>query len=305
MMQPARAPSESIGSPDYEVPGFQAIEIAPVSRHIGAEVSGVDLSRPLSNEATDEIRRALLTFGVIFFRGQSLEPEQQVTFAHTFGECRGVPFVTPMASHPEIIEIVKEPQEVNVYNFGGAWHTDMTYLEAPAEVSVLHGVEIPPVGGDTLFTRTSAAYDALSAGMQRMIGPLVGLHTGRRSYGTTGRFADKSTGQGMDVRPSEDAERVVEHPVVRRHPQTGDKCLYVNHNFTIGFKDMTREESQPLLDYLLAHVTRDEFTCRFRWTPGAVAVWDNRQTMHRAMNDYDGSRRVIRRVTLGYDNPQA
>jgi taurine dioxygenase len=278
--------------------------ITPLTPVIGAEIAGVDLGR-VSNHDAEAIHAALLEHKVLFFRDQRLSPEQHKAVGRLFGELIVVPFVAPMAGHPEIIEIVKEADERGIYNFGGNWHTDLTYLETPAKISVLYGVDIPAVGGDTLFASLPDAFEALSSGLQRLLMGLTGVHTASRSYGTRGKFAQGTIADGgMDVRPSVDADREVEHPVVRTHPETGRRCLYVNPNFTFRFKDMTEAESKPLLDFLFAHMTRDEFTCRFRWTPGAVAIWDNRQTMHRAMNDYDGHRRVTRRVTVGGDRPK-
>jgi len=234
-----------------------------------------------------------------------LDYEQHKAVGKLFGDLVKVPFVASVPDHPEIFEIIKLPEERGIYNFGGNWHTDMTYLQEPARVSVLYGVEMPASGGDTMFASLEDAYSALSPGMQRLLEGMTGIHTADRSYGTAGKFAsDSIADEGMDVRPSAEAAAQIEHPVVRTHPETGRKALYVNPNFTFNFKDMTEDESKPLLDFLFKHMTRDEFVCRFRWTSGAVAIWDNRCTMHRALNDYDGHRRIVRRVTAGGDKPR-
>ncbi len=272
---------------------------------IGGEIEGIDLSTSLSDAEASFIRQALLDHHVLFFRDQNLNHEQHKTVGELFGNLVQVPFVASVPEHPEVFEIIKLPEERGIYNFGGNWHTDMTYLQEPALVSVLYGAETPPSGGDTMFASLEDAYNALSPGMQKLLEGLTGIHTAERSYGTSGKFASSSIADdGMDVRPSKEASKQIEHPVVRTHPETGRKALYVNPNFTFHFKDMTEEESKPLLGFLFKHMTRDEFVCRFRWTPGSVVIWDNRCTMHRALNDYDGHRRVMRRVTVGGDRPK-
>ena len=279
--------------------------VTPLTPTIGAEIEGINLSNPISNAKASFIRQALLDHHVVFFRNQNLSHEQHKIVGNLFGELIKVPFVESVPDHQEIFEIIKLPEERNVYNFGGNWHTDMTYMQEPALVSALYGAEVPPSGGDTMFASLEDAYNALSLGMQQLLEGLTGIHTADRSYGKTGKFAsDTIADEGMDVRPSEAAAKQIEHPVVRTHPETGRKALYVNPNFTFHFKNMSENESKPLLDFLFKHITRDEFVCRFRWTQGSLAIWDNRCTMHRALNDYDGHRRVMRRVTVGGDQPR-
>lgn len=279
--------------------------IKPLTPAIGGEIDGINLSTPLSDAEIAFIRQALLDHHVVFFRDQTLDHAQHKAVGKLFGDLVKVPFVEAVPGHSEIFEIIKLPEERDVYNFGGNWHTDMTYMQNPALVSVLYGKEVPPIGGDTMFASLEDAYSALSPGMQKLLEGLTGVHTADRSYGKSGKFAnDTIADEGMDVRPSEEAAKQIEHPVVRTHPETGRKALYINPNFTFHFKDMMESESKPLLDYLFQHMTRDEFVCRFRWTPGSVVIWDNRCTMHRALNDYDGHRRVMRRVTVGGDQPK-
>ena len=279
--------------------------VTPLTPVIGGEIEGIDLATPISDAEASFIRQALLDHHVVFFRNQALDHEQHKAVGNLFGELVKVPFVESVPCHPEIFEIIKLPEECDVYNFGGNWHTDMSYMQEPALVSTLYGAEVPPSGGDTMFASLEDAYNALSSGMQQLLEGLTGVHTADRSYGKAGKFAsDTIANEGMDVRPSEDAAKQIEHPVVRTHPETGRKALYVNPNFTFHFKDMSEDESKPLLDFLFKHITRDEFVCRFCWTPGSVVIWDNRCTMHRALNDYDGHRRVMRRVTVGGDQPR-
>jgi len=283
------------------------LDIRPVAGRIGAEIHGLDLSRPPTNAEAEAIRQALYAHRVIFFPGQTLTPEQQLTFGGLFGQPRDTPHVASMPDYPEIIEIIKEPEETNVYNFGGDWHTDMTFLEEPAKGAVFYAMEVPPAGGDTIWANMAAAYDSLSDGMKDLLADMRAVHSPKKSYGTSGKYTgDVIPNKTMTVIPTEEAD-VGEtlHPVVRTLPETGEKSLYINPNYTIRFEDMTEEESKPMLEYLCRHAQRDELCVRYRWSAGTVAVWDNRCTMHRALNDYDGHRRVARRVTIGGDRVEA
>ena len=281
------------------------ISVTPLTGSIGAEIGGVDLAAPLSNSQAAEIHAAFLEHHVIFFRNQDLSaPDRQKAAARLFGEPVSIPFVKSLADHPEIIDIVKEPEDVGKYNFGGNWHTDTTFLEAPALGALLYALEVPSRGGDTLFADMSAAYDTLSDGLKSTLDGLRALHTGKRSYGSQSKFqGGKNQSVSMQIDATEEGDKLVSHPVVRTHPETGRKSLFVNPNYTVSFDGWTEAESKPLLDFLQAHAIRDEFVCRFRWDAGSVAVWDNRCTMHRAVNDYEGMRRHVRRVTLDGDRP--
>ena len=284
---------------------YDTIEIEPIGGSIGAVIHGVDLGATLSNRQAEEVHDAFLTNSVVFFRDQDLDdPERQKRAARLFGEPVAIPFVKSLDGHPEIIEIIKEPEDIGKYNFGGNWHTDTTFLETPALGSLLYALEVPPRGGDTLFTDQYAAYKTLSDGMKRMLEGMTALHTGTRSYGSQSKFqGGRNQSVSMAIDTNEEGDKLVEHPVVRTHPETGRKGLFVNPNYTSRFADMTEAESKSILDFLDAHAIRDEFTCRFRWEKGSVAVWDNRCLMHRAVNDYEGHRRHMRRVTLQGDRP--
>ncbi|MCR9175657.1 MAG: TauD/TfdA family dioxygenase [Alphaproteobacteria bacterium] len=281
------------------------ISVTPLTGSIGAEIGGVDLAVPLSNSQAAEVHAAFLEHHVIFFRDQDLsEPDRQKAAARLFGEPVAIPFVKSLADHPEIIDIVKEPEDVGKYNFGGNWHTDTTFLETPALGALLYALEVPSRGGDTLFADMSAAYDTLSDGLKSTLNGLRALHTGKRSYGSQSKFqGGKNQSVSMQIDATEEGDKLVSHPVVRTHPETGRKSLFLNPNYTVSFDGWTEAESKPLLDFLHAHAIRDEFICRFRWDAGSVAVWDNRCTMHRAVNDYEGMRRHVRRVTLDGDRP--
>lgn len=281
---------------------YQTIEVRPIAGAMGAEISGVDLAEPLGNQAFAEIHRAFLQYQVVFFRDQSLTPEQHKAFSARFGALECIPFVKGMAEHPEIISIVKEASESNTYNFGGKWHSDLSFQENPPLGSALYALEVPSFGGDTMWANMYRAYERLSPGMRRMLDGLVAVHSARRSYGPQGQFKNDDI-KSMRIDNSEAAMDEMEHPVVRTHPETGRKCLFVNPVYTIRFKDMTEEESKPLLDYLQDRCIEPENTCRFRWSSNTLALWDNRCTQHLALNDYDGSRREMRRTTIAGDRP--
>ena len=278
---------------------YQTIAVNRISGALGAEISGVDLSQKLDDEVIGEIRQALRENQVIFFRDQHLTPDQHLNFGRRFGELQIHEFVAGMEENEEILEVRKEAYETR--NFGGGWHTDVSYLERPALGSVLYAREVPAVGGDTMFSSQYLAYDALSDGMKDMLGQMTAVHSARRPYGLNSAY--RAQDRSMKILFSENAHSEVEHPVIRTHVETGRKSLYVNGAFTIRFKDMTEDESAPLLNYLWQHAVRPEFTCRFRWEKNSIAFWDNRCVQHNAVNDYHGQRRVMHRVTIEGERP--
>jgi taurine dioxygenase len=274
------------------------IAAAKIAGALGAEISGVDLSRPLEPATVEAIRAALREHLVIFFRDQQLTPEQYLRFARAMGEPQDYPFLKGLAGYPEITEVAKLEHER--VNFGGIWHSDTTYLERPPIGSMLYAREVPPFGGDTLFANQYLAFETLSPGMQRMLLPLTAISSSAKADTTKTREDRMRTQARDDAR----TEYLAEHPVVRTHPETGRKALYVNVAHTVRFKDMTDEESAPLLAFLFSHQVRAELTCRFRWRVGSLAFWDNRCTQHNPINDYHGYRRVMHRITLAGDIPR-
>lgn len=275
-----------------------SIEIRPLAGAIGAEIFGVDLSGRLDDDAVAAIRRAWLDHLVIFFRDQELPPAEFLAFARRFGEPIEYPFVKGIEGFPEITPVVKLEQER--VNFGGLWHSDTTYLETPPMGTMLVAREVPHYGGDTLFANMYLAYESLSAGMRRLLDGLVAVNSSAKADTTKTREDRMRDG----ANPAARKEYAAEHPVLRTHPETGRKALYVNGGHTMRFKGMTEEESAPLLRFLFAHQTRPEFTCRFRWQVGSLAFWDNRCAQHNPINDYHGFRRVMHRVTLAGDRPR-
>jgi taurine dioxygenase len=274
------------------------LDIRPLSGALGAEILGIDLAHDVSDETIAAIRAAWLEHLVIFFRDQTLEPAQLIALARRFGEPVEYPFVKGLEGFPQITPVIKLEHEK--INFGGLWHSDTAYLDKPPMGTMLIARETPPRGGDTLFANMYLAYETLSAGLRRLLDGLTAINSSAKADVTRTREDRIKDSAKTDAKKEYNAE----HPVVRTHPETGRKALYVNGGHTVGFKDMSAEESTPLLNYLFAHMVRPEFTCRFRWAVGSLALWDNRCTQHNPVNDYHGHRRVMHRVTLAGDVPR-
>ena len=274
------------------------INVKRISGALGAEIEGVDLSRPLAADMVAAIRTAWLEHLVIFFRGQPLTPTQFMDFAESLGTPVEYPMVKGIEGFPKIIEVKKLEHER--VNFGGIWHSDTAYLGNPPMASMLLAREVPPAGGDTLFADMYRAWDALSDGMKAMLRNLKAVNSSAKAdVSKTREDRIRTDGRGAAA-----ADFVAEHPVARTHPETGRIALYVNAGHTLRFSAMSEEESRPLLEYLFAHQTRPEFTCRFAWQSGSIALWDNRCTQHYPLNDYHGHRRVMHRITLAGDRPR-
>jgi taurine dioxygenase len=277
--------------------GKRTIEVRPVGGAIGAEIAGVDLARPLDDATVAALRQALLDHLVIFFRGQDITPAQHLAFARRFGKTTGYPMLKGLKDHPEIVEVVKLAHEQA--NFGGVWHSDTAYLEVPPMGGILVAREVPQAGGDTEFANMYAAYETLSDGMKAMLADLKAINSSTNPVAAATRQHRITEGAKRDP----GAELRAVHPVVRTHPETGRKALYVNPGHTIAFAGMTEAESAPILEFLYAHQQRPEFAYRFRWAPGAIAFWDNRAAQHNAINDYHGHKRVMHRVSLAGERP--
>jgi alpha-ketoglutarate-dependent taurine dioxygenase len=266
------------------------VKVQRIAGALGAEILGVDLSREIPAR---EIRAAFLEHQVVFFRDQKLDPAQFMAFARAMGRPIEYPFVKGIAGFPEVIEVKKLEHEH--HNFGGIWHSDTAYLDEPPMGSMLLAREIPPYGGDTEFASQYLAYEALSDGMKRLLDGLYGVNSSAKADVTRTR----------EDRVKEYARHYeAEHPVVRTHPETGRKALYVNVGHTVRFRGLTEQESAPLLEFLFRHQVKPEFTCRFHWKVGSLAFWDNRCTQHNPINDYHGHRRVMHRITLAGDRPR-
>lgn len=252
---------------------------------IGAEITGIDLSQPLSDAADARIGRLLAERGVLFFRDQAIEPAAHAAFAARFGEATVGKYVDAVPGFPKMTEVSKAEDQVD--NIGGGWHADQTFHDQPPWATILVARELPGYGGDTLFASMAAAFEALSDGMKATLRGLRAVHGNARLLAASKR-----------LKASVGAASEVTHPVVIRHPVTGRESLFVNAAYTLRFDGWTERESAPLLDFLFVHGQRPEFQCRLIWTPGTVAVWDNLQTWHYASNDYQGQRRVMHRIAI-------
>jgi taurine dioxygenase len=273
------------------------VEIRPLTGAIGAEISGVDISKALTAQTVDEIRQALLAHLVIFLRDQDITPAQQLAFVSRFGEPDIYPFVKGLDDYPQITPVLKRPEET--INFGGIWHSDTVYQAEPPMATVLYAKELPPIGGDTLFASQYQAYESLSAPLRAFLEGLTAVNSaakGSSAQTREDRVVDGGTGLAAEVMQAE-------HPVVRTHPETGRKALYVNTGHTVRFTGMTEAESTPILEYLYQHQIKPEFCCRFVWRPGSLAFWDNRCAQHYPVNDYHGHTRLLHRITLKGDKP--
>ncbi|MGZ0188579.1 MAG: TauD/TfdA dioxygenase family protein [Alphaproteobacteria bacterium] len=280
-----------------------SITVRPVSGALGAEIGDVDLGN-LNEETFAEVRQAFLDHQVIFFREQTISPEQQVAFAKRFGGIHFHPYMKGMDAHPEILEIIKEPGDS--YTFGAAWHTDQMFNPEPAMATMLYAHESPSVGGDTMFSSMYKAHDGLSEAMRNLLKTVRTFNVGDRFKQMSGGSsrADRYKGNAKMASSIRDPGNVVteaHHPLFRTHPETGKAALYIGSH-TQGLEGMRAEEADPIIDYLRKHSIRPEYLCRFRWEPGSIALWDNRCVQHYAVPDYN-ERRRMHRITIAGDAP--
>ncbi len=283
---------------------YRHIDVKPYAGTCGAEIFGVDISSPLSAAEIQEIKTAFLDHLVIFFRDQEISPASLKEFGRHFGSFHVHPFVGSLEGHPEIMMVVKKPDDQ--YNFSGSWHSDVTFQEKPPLGTILCGMNVPKFGGNTLFANQYLAYEMLSDTYKMMLENLKGVHSAESVYGQSGKYAsedyrNKHSGTSIESNTSADAR--VSHPIIRTHPETGRKALYVNASFTVGIEGMREEEAEPILRYLVNHAVQPDICTNFRWQPGSVAFWDNRCLQHYALNDYPGQRRIMWRLTINGDRP--
>ncbi len=274
------------------------LTVTPLSGKLGCEIEGLDLG-DISAGLFEEAYQAFLDHQVIVIRNQTLTPDALLAVAARFGSVADYPFAKGMEGHPQITEIIKEPEQTS--NFGGMWHSDTTYLPEPPKCTLLYAVETPPRGGDTLFADMYGAFESLSPGLQQTLRGLRAINTSNLNAASLRGDHLKSGSMAQKTGASGHFQSV--HPVVRTHRETGRPALFVNPAHTAWFEGMDRAESKPLLDHLFAHTIRPELTSRVVWAPGTLVVWDNRCSQHCAINDYDGHRRVMRRITIAGDTP--
>ena len=271
---------------------WEHFDAAPMGATIGAELSGLDLTGDLPDDVIAEVRQALLDFKVIFFRDQHLTPSQHVAFARRFGDLEEHPFIPANEDHPELVRFEKSP---DVGGYENGWHSDVSWRVEPSMGSVLRAVEVPPSGGDTLFCDMYAVYEGLDDVTRAQIDPLVAVHDYAQVFG-----ALIKPGQLEELR---EKYPLVEHPVVRTHPETGRRLLYLNRFFGRRIVGLSDDESTALIDRLCRRAEIVEYQCRFQWAPGSIAFWDNRAVQHYASSDYWPARRVMERATIVGDRP--
>jgi taurine dioxygenase len=277
--------------------------VEPVAGALGATVSGVDLSKVFESEELDELREALAAYQVVFLPGQELTLDDLERVTDLLGGRDVTPYVTPLEDRPYVIKVIKEPGDQ--LNFANAWHTDLSYLPEPPAYTLLHAWEVPACGGDTVWASQYAAYETLSGGLRETLAGLRAVHSAGLAYGTGG-YLDKVKGlTSMAIQPSADAYDEHVHPAVIEHPVTHRGALYVNPVYTTRFEGWTPMESQALLDHLYRHSVTENFTCRLRWARHTLAIWDNRCTIHNALNDYSGMRREMYRTSVKGTAPRA
>ncbi len=278
------------------------IHVQPNESGFGAEITGLDISRTLPPETLAEVKDAWARHAVVWFPDQPLTHDQLEAFTLQIGPFGHDPFIAPMEDHPHILELRREPDE-KARNFGAGWHSDWSFQEMPPAATLLHSKVVPPVGGDTLYADCSRAYDALSEEMKKMLQGLTAVHSAALPYGPNGVFALEAEKRTMKILVSKDAEKTWPHPLVRTHPVTGRKALFVSPVYTIGIQGMTHAESAAILGFLYGHMTQERFVYRHKWRENMLTMWDNRCTLHFADGGYDGHLRVMHRTTVAGDVP--
>lgn len=272
------------------------LDIRPVSPALGAEIYGLDVTT-LDDAGVAAVRQAVLDHLVVMIRGQEqLGIDGLESFTARLGEPIETPFVGSLRGHPHVVRVVKEAHETNP-NFGGGWHTDLSYLAAPPNFTLLWAHDVPASGGDTMWSNQYRALEAFSPGFVESLRSLRAVHTAAGPYSARGYYAHTMQGASMDIRPSDDALAEQEHPMVVRHPETGREVLFVDQGYVGRIAGWTAAESRPLLQMLFGACTRDTNVVRMRWERGTLGIWDNRATQHQALDDYRGQRRELFRTT--------
>ncbi len=274
-----------------------AFTVEPSGASCGALVHGLDLRDDLDDGTVAAVRETWLEHQVIAFPDQELTIDQLEAVARRFGPFGEDPYLPAMPGHPHVVELRREADETSPI-FAEAWHSDWSFLPTPPAGTLLYGVEIPPVGGDTLYADQYAAYDALDAATKDRLAGLHGIHSARRGYARDGQYGERDTARSMPIRSSDDALATQLHPLVRTHPETGRPALFCSIGYTIGIDGLPDDEAQELLWDLYRHVGREDFVHRHRWSPGMLTLWDNRCLLHQATGGYDGHRRILHRITI-------
>ena len=279
----------------------RTLEVERVAGALGATITGIDLTAVTEPSEVDGLRQALNDHLVVFLPGQDLGLDDLERVTDLLGGRDVTPFVDPMEGRPYVIRVIKEPGDV--LNFANAWHSDLSYLPEPPAYTLLHAREVPGYGGDTVWSNQYLAYETLSRGLRATLDELCAVHSAGMAYGTGGLLDQFKELSSMAIAPSDAAYAEHVHPAVLRHPETGRLALYVNPVYTTRFSGWSKEESATLLSHLHRHSINENFTCRLRWSEGTLAIWDNRCTMHNALNDYSGVRREMYRTSVKGEAP--
>jgi alpha-ketoglutarate-dependent taurine dioxygenase len=300
------------GKFDNHAAQYRWIEAKPLAAALGAEICGVDAAK-LTDAQAEEIRQALFRHKMIFLRGHKLTHGEHEAFSLRFGPFAEDAYTQGLPGHRDVHPLIKEADDRSKMVFGEGWHTDSPFLNEPPAITILRSVQVPPFGGDTMWANSALAYSMLSDTYRQMIQALrvrfslrdvlAAVHEAvELSDSPIGRLAATRDSENL----SEDLRRKVRgnvHPLVRTHPVTGEKALYVDPSYAIGIEGMLPEESAPILRYLADHITQPAFTCRLRWEPDMLVLWDNRLCVHQAYNDYQGYRRELYRTTVAGEKP--
>ena len=300
------------GGFDNSARSYEHIEAVPLSAAMGAEIRGVEIS-DLTDGQFEEIEHALFRHKMIYFRDQTISHGDQEAFSLRFGPFAADAYTKGVDGHVNVQPVIKEADARVAMIFGSGWHTDSAFLPQPPAISTLYGVEIPPYGGDTLWANAALAYSTLTDAMKRILDPLdvhmsmknvVAVAQGSMdpSDSPLGRLAATKHAGAL---PDDVARKIAGsfHPLVRTHPRSGEKALYCDGVYAVGIEGLATEEATPILDFLVGHITQPAFTCRLRWRPKTIALWDNRLCLHQAFNDHDGFRRELYRTTVAGETP--
>lgn len=278
-----------------------SMQIERLTGVLGARITGLDAST-MSDSDISELRELVCQHGVAFLPNQRLSVQQQVEFSHRFGPAAESPFIEPSPDHPEVIKVLKEARDGNAFNFGGAWHSDFSFLANPPSFTILHALDIPPYGGDTLWSCMAAAYNALNEQQKEQFSSLQAVHTARDAYSPKLQAVHSGL-SSMNIVCDDSANDVSLHPLITTHPETKKKILFFNRAYVRDLVGVDDAEKKQLLDWLHLHTTDAKFSVRHKWSVGDLALWDNRSTQHYALNDYAGFRRELHRTTVAGSRP--
>ena len=281
---------------------MSSVKVSPEENNFGASITGVNLANSLSETEIEEIRSAWVKHRVVYFPDQPLNHEQLAQFTLSFGQFGDDPYVKAIEEHANILEVRRDPDE-DVAPFGGGWHSDWSFQATPPSATILHSKVVPPIGGDTWYADGLAAYDRLDQKMKEEIDDLTAIHSARRPYSHEGYLQSRGPERSMTILPSEKAMETQEHPLVRTHPESGEKILWINLVYTLSIKELSEHDSQTLLSRLFEHALEDRFIYKHKWKANMLTMWDNRSVQHCAQGGYDGHLRVMHRTTVAGDAP--